>query len=211
MIQVTEARSQGPGAKAQGPTDRRGPTDRPTGGTDRRDRPTGRTSGPTGPEVECDEAGEDPAAHCWDRSVLCAEAKERSATIQCRSLAYPLCTEAGGLSVCRGRGRNFFFLFVSLTLNPHIFLKPQCFLKRPKHGILYAYRAEPEAQRPLDSASNGLSQSGPVNKSALRVSIVTVLIVVGALSRVIIVVEGHLQFLCCTQDQAKRRTRGQKP
>ena len=69
MIQVTEARSQGPGAKAQGPTDRRGPTDRPTGGTDRwnrpegpTDRPTGRTSGPTGPEVECDEAGEDPAA-----------------------------------------------------------------------------------------------------------------------------------------------------
>ena len=74
-----------------------------------------------------------------------------------------------------------FFLFVRLTLNPHIFLKPQCFLKRPKHGILYAYRAEPEAQRPLDSASNGLSQSGPVNKSALRVFIVTGLIVVGAL------------------------------
>jgi hypothetical protein len=41
------------------PTDRRDRPEGPTGGTD---RPTGGTSGPTGPEVECDEAGEDPAA-----------------------------------------------------------------------------------------------------------------------------------------------------
>ena len=73
---------------------------------------------------------------------------------------------------------------------------------------MYASRVEPEAQRPLDSPSNGL----PLNLFAIfgwplgdsGFLLFTWLTVVGALSRVIIVVEGHLQFSC-----AVRRWSGQ--
>ena len=89
-------------------------------------------------------------------TIQCPRPYTVSVTIQCHG---PYIRCAGGwrivcVCVCRGwRIKNFFFVRVSL--NP-LFQKPQSFLKPPKHGNMYAYRVEPEAQRPLDSASNGL-------------------------------------------------------
>ena len=79
---------------------------------------------------------------------------------------------------------------------------------------MYAYKVEPEAQRPLDSASEGLwynlfvSFGWPLEDSAVRsgeqvrfagICCSPGYTRVGALSRVIIVVEGHLQFSCAVR------------
>ena len=64
------------------------------------------------------------------------------------------------VGVCAGGLKNLPLFVYPQTLTVS---ETPCFLKTPKHGNMYASRVEPEAQRPLDSPSNGL----PLNLFAI--------------------------------------------